>query len=76
MSISRMRILQVAALAVSAFAATTFKTTDANAVIYCVEGVYRAGCAQVGRIMRASSARLRVGRVIVESPALSVILMG
>ncbi len=55
MSISRMRILQVAALAVSAFAATTFKTTDANAVIYCVEGAYRAGC--VARPVVAPSAR-------------------
>jgi hypothetical protein len=39
------RSLQLAALAVSAFAANmAFKTSDANAVVYCAAGVVRAGC--------------------------------
>ena len=45
MSMSRIRSFQVAAVAVFVFAATmTFKTPDANAIVYCVAGVYRAGC--------------------------------
>jgi hypothetical protein len=40
-----MRLFVLSALAVTAFSATmTVKTPDANAVVYCAEGVYRAGC--------------------------------
>jgi hypothetical protein len=40
-----MRSLVLSALAVTAFSATmTVKTPDANAVVYCAAGVYRAGC--------------------------------
>jgi hypothetical protein len=39
-----MRMLVLAALAITAFAATmTIDRTDANAVV-CARGVYRAGC--------------------------------
>jgi hypothetical protein len=42
---SAMRLLVLATLAVTAFAATiTIGTTDANAVV-CARGVVRAGCA-------------------------------
>ena len=45
MSTNRTRLFQLAALAISVFAASmTIKAPDANAVVYCVEGVYRAGC--------------------------------
>lgn len=37
-----MRLSLLAALAITAVAAV--ETRDANAVVYCVEGVYRAGC--------------------------------
>jgi hypothetical protein len=40
-----MRLFVLSALAVTAFSATmTVKTPDANAVVYCAEGVYRSGC--------------------------------
>jgi hypothetical protein len=40
-----MRLFALAAIGVTTFAATmTFETSNANAVVYCVEGVYRAGC--------------------------------
>jgi Chaperone of endosialidase len=40
-----MRLFVLAAIGVTTFAATmTFETSNANAVVYCVEGVYRAGC--------------------------------
>ena len=40
-----MRPFLLAALATTAFAATmTVETPDANAVVYCVNGVVRAGC--------------------------------
>ena len=40
-----MRLFALAAIGVTTFAATmTFGTSNANAVVYCVEGVYRAGC--------------------------------
>ena len=40
-----MRLLVLSALAVTAFSATmTFEPSDAKAVVYCAEGVYRAGC--------------------------------
>jgi hypothetical protein len=40
-----MRLFALAAIGVTTFAATmTFETSSANAVVYCVEGVYRAGC--------------------------------
>src|SRR6266536_1298637 len=39
------RLFALAAIGVTTFAATmTFETSNANAVVYCVEGVYRAGC--------------------------------
>jgi len=40
-----MRTFQFAALALTAFGATmTVKAAEANAVVYCAAGVYRAGC--------------------------------
>ncbi len=40
-----MRLFVLSAIAVTAFsAATTVETRDANAVVYCAAGVYRAGC--------------------------------
>src|SRR6266536_6612877 len=40
-----MRLFALAAIGVTTFAATmTFGTSNANAVVYCVEGAYRAGC--------------------------------
>ena len=40
-----MRTFQFAALALTAFGATmTVKAPEANAVVYCAAGVYRAGC--------------------------------
>jgi len=40
-----MRLFVLSALAVTAFSATmTFEPSDAKAIVYCVEGVYRAGC--------------------------------
>jgi hypothetical protein len=45
MSRKFMRPFQFAALASAAFAATmTVNVPDANAVVYCAAGVYRAGC--------------------------------
>jgi hypothetical protein len=45
MSASLMRLFQLAALAAPVFAATmTVKAPDANAVVYCAAGVFRAGC--------------------------------
>jgi hypothetical protein len=39
------RTFQLAALALTAFGATmTVKVPEANAVVYCAAGVYRAGC--------------------------------
>src|SRR3984957_12725253 len=40
-----MRSLLLAALGITAFSATmAVKTPEANAVVYCAAGVYRAGC--------------------------------
>jgi hypothetical protein len=40
-----MRPVLLTALALSAFGATmTAETPEANAVVYCAAGVYRAGC--------------------------------
>ena len=40
-----MRLFVLSALAVTAFTATmTVETPNANAVVYCAAGVYRAGC--------------------------------
>ena len=40
-----MRTFQFAALALTTFGATmTVKAPEANAVVYCAAGVYRAGC--------------------------------
>ena len=40
-----MRTFQFAALSLTAFGATmTVKAPEANAVVYCAAGVYRAGC--------------------------------
>jgi hypothetical protein len=40
-----MRSLLLAALGITAFSATmAVETPEANAVVYCAEGVYRAGC--------------------------------
>ena len=39
------RVFQLSTLAIAAFAAAmTVKAPEANAIVYCVEGVYRAGC--------------------------------
>ncbi len=40
-----MRTFQVATLGIATFAASmTVRAPDANAVVYCAAGVYRAGC--------------------------------
>jgi hypothetical protein len=40
-----MRVFVLSALAGTAFVATlTFEPSNANAVVYCAAGVYRAGC--------------------------------
>ena len=40
-----MRLFALAALAITAFVTTMIiDRTDANAVVYCAAGVYRAGC--------------------------------
>ena len=40
-----MRLFVLSALAATAFSTgMTVKTPDANAVVYCAAGVYRAGC--------------------------------
>ena len=40
-----MRSLLLAALGITAFSATmAVETPEANAVVYCAAGVYRAGC--------------------------------
>lgn len=45
MSTKQMRSFKLAALAITAFAATmTVEAPDANAVVYCAVGVVRAGC--------------------------------
>jgi hypothetical protein len=45
MSTKQMRSFKLAALAITAFAATmTVKVPDAHAVVYCAAGVVRAGC--------------------------------
>jgi hypothetical protein len=42
---NHMRSFKLAALAITAFAATmTVRVPDAHAVVYCAAGVYRAGC--------------------------------
>ena len=54
-----MRSFVLSALAVTAFAATmTFEPSNANAVVYCAAGVYRAGC--VVRPVAAPLARAAV----------------
>jgi len=45
MNANLMRMFQFAVLAITAFAGTmTVKAPEANAVVYCAAGVYRAGC--------------------------------
>jgi hypothetical protein len=59
-----MRLFVLSALAGTAFVATlTFEPSNANAVVYCAAGVYRAGC--VVRPVAAPLARaaVRPGRV-------------
>ena len=56
-----MRSLVLSALAVTAFSATmAVDTPEANAVVYCAAGVYRAGC--VVRPVVAPVARAAVVR--------------
>ncbi len=68
MSTKHMRFFQLSALAIAAFAAAmTVKAPEANAVVYCVEGVYRAGCVvrpTVHGVARRTARRTarRVGR--------------
>jgi hypothetical protein len=45
MTSNRIRSFALAAVAAIVFATTlSFKTPEANAVVYCAAGVYRAGC--------------------------------
>ena len=51
-----MRFLTLSVFAIGAFIATmTVEAPNANAVVYCVEGAYRAGC--VARPVAAPAAR-------------------
>jgi endosialidase-like protein len=55
-----MRLVALAAIGVTTFAATmTFETTNANAVVYCVEGAYRAGCVVRRPVARRAVVRRR-----------------
>ena len=62
------RLFLLSGLAIAAFAAAmTVKVREANAVVYCVEGVYRAGCVArptVHGVARRTARRTarRVGR--------------
>jgi hypothetical protein len=51
-----MRSLLLAALGIAAFSATmAVETPEANAVVYCAAGVYRAGCGRATRRNRPRS---------------------
>ena len=64
-----MRTFQFAALALTAFGATmTVKAPEANAVVYCAAGVYRAGC--VARPVAAPTVK-RTARRTVSTPSAS-----
>ena len=59
-----MRSFVLSALAVAAFAATmTFEPSNANAVVYCAAGVYRAGCVVRPVVAPVARAVVRPGRV-------------
>ena len=58
-----MRTFQFAALALTAFGATmTVKAAEANAVVYCAAGVYRAGC--VARPVAAPTVKRTARRTV------------
>src|ERR1700726_841297 len=55
-----MRSLLLAALGITAFSATmAVETPEANAVVYCVAGVYRAGCVARPGVVRPGVASVR-----------------
>jgi hypothetical protein len=59
-----MRSFVLSALAVTAFiSAMTFEPSNANAVVYCAAGVYRAGCVVRAPLARAAVVTPRVGAV-------------
>src|SRR6266487_277610 len=65
-----MRSLLLAALGIAAFSATmAVETPEANAVVYCAAGVYRAGCvARPGGVASVRGvARRTTRRVVVRS---------
>jgi hypothetical protein len=58
-----MRLFVLSALAATAFTATmTFEPSDAKAVVYCAEGVYRSGCV-ARRVAPVARAAVRTGGV-------------
>src|SRR3984893_17198058 len=61
-----MRSLLLAALGITAFSATmAVETPEANAVVYCAAGVYRAGCvARPGVVTARGVARRTTRRVV------------
>jgi hypothetical protein len=62
-----MRSLLLAALGISVFSATmVVETPEANAVVYCAAGVYRAGCvARPGGVVSARGVARRTTRRVV-----------
>jgi hypothetical protein len=60
-----MRSLLLAALGIAAFSATmAVETPEANAVVYCAAGVYRAGCVVRPGVTARGVARRTTRRVI------------
>src|SRR6478752_1726992 len=60
-----MRSLLLAALGITAFSATmAVETPEANAVVYCAAGVYRAGCVVRPGVTARGVARRTTRRVI------------
>jgi hypothetical protein len=58
-----MRVFRHSVLAASAFlATTTVETPNANAVVYCAEGVYRAGCVARPAVRTARGVARRTAR--------------
>ena len=62
-----MRSLLVAALGITVFSATmAVETPEANAVVYCAAGVYRAGCvARPGGVVSARGVARRTTRRVI-----------
>src|SRR5437870_1455269 len=65
-----MRSFALAAIGVTTFAATmTCETSNANAVVYCVEGVYRAGCVVRPGVAPVRGVARRTTRRVVRLPS-------